>query len=67
MAETYEKVQKERDSLRARLAEVEEQRDGLEEALKFYAADDADSVECGILESVYHRPATAALAKLEEK
>lgn len=35
--------------------------DSLEKALKFYAAEDKESVEDGILESVYDRPATAAL------
>lgn len=50
-------VLKQRDDLRARVAM-------LEEALRFYAAEDAESVKDKILESVYHRPATRAL---EEK
>lgn len=35
--------------------------ESLETALKFYAKEDAESVEEGILESVYHRPATGVL------
>ena len=33
----------------------------MREALEFYAKEDATSVEDGILESVYDRPATKAL------
>lgn len=47
-------IWEENKSLRARVVK-------LEEALRFYAADDAQSVECGILGSVYERPATKTL------
>lgn len=47
--------------LRARLAACEAQRDALRRALQFYADEDAESVEMGLLGGVEDRPATAAL------
>ena len=79
MAETYEAVQKERDKLRARLSEVEAQRDGLKTALNTIQSGfeyrNGDPKMDGTFDRFPHvlnRPAMKeiareALAKLEEE
>ena len=71
MAETYEAVIKERDILRARLAEVEKERDGLADLLRpmLYGADWYESTARPLVGELagWADRTREALAKLEEK